>query len=409
MGTSDDNVALERIGTPSPFVTKTIEAPEDETRSQRLRRELAWPFKTYFATRLGLLALVFLCDVIFSGVGKTSLAHEIGNWDGFWYIRVATIGYPPGVSHAQTTLGFFPLYPMAIWLVSHAFMCAYVIGGLIVSMTGGFIATVLVGRLAREWWGPEVAKKAILLFCLFPGSIVFSMDYSEGILIPLVAGCMIALHKRRWLLAGILAAFATAIGPDALAIVPMCGVASLLQLWRYGWRDAEARRSLIAPLLSPGGAIAFAVFLKIWTGSALASYTAQADGWNEKTTIFAIPAQLVALINSIGPHLHWWNINVNYLVGLAGAAFLVVGLRFLWRERWAIPPEVLVFTAAMAFFTLTSAHVPPNPRMLITAFPVVIVFAKWLHGRAWTRFIWVTGAVCLVMSILTYVGSILRP
>ncbi|MHB8245704.1 MAG: mannosyltransferase family protein [Acidimicrobiales bacterium] len=392
------------------FVTDLEVEKPPVTFAQRWQTELKWPTLVYAASRVGLLALAIICDVVFSGIlPKSSLARELGNWDGWWYIRVATLGYPTHVSHAQTTLGFFPLYPMAMWLVSHVFMCSYVIGGLIVSLAGGLVATVLLQRLVTQWWGPEVAKKAVLLFCLFPGSIVFSMDYSEGLLIPLVVGCVLALHHRRWLVAGVLAALSTAIGPDALVVVAMCGTASLLQLWRYGWRDSEARRSLAAPLLAPVGAAAFALFLTVWTGSPFASYIAQKSGWHEATSIFAIPALIVRLINEVGPRFHWWNINLNEVVGLAGTAFLIVGLRWLWRDRVTLPVEVWVFVAGMTFLMVTSTHVPPNPRMLITAFPVVLIFAKWLSGRAWKHMTWVTGGSLILLSAMTYMGSIIRP
>ncbi|HET9091901.1 MAG TPA: mannosyltransferase family protein [Acidimicrobiales bacterium] len=380
------------------------------SRLDRWRQELAWPFLVYGSTRLALIVLAVVCDVAFgSVVPKLSISHEFGNWDGWWYIRVATLGYPTQISHAQTTLGFFPLYSMVMWLVSHLLMSSYVIGGLVVSLVGGLVATVLVQRLATDWWGPEVARKAVLVFCLFPGSVVFTMDYSEGLLIPLVAGTMLALHHRRWLLAGVLAGLATGIGPDALTVVAMCATASLVQFWRYGWRDSEARRSLVAPLLAPAGAVAFALFLKVWTGSFFASFIAQRDGWHESTSPLAIPNQLVGLAREVTSPAHLAAINLNNIVALLGTAFLVVGLRWLWRDRRTLPVEVWVYVAAMTFLMVTSAHVPPNPRLLITAFPVVLVFAKWVHGQAWRNLVYVTAASLIGLSALTFVGSVLRP
>lgn len=411
----DDALAFSTV-TRSVTISRPARSPSGalgEARTAFARRweaELRWPVLTYGATRVGLLVLVVACDLIFGPfVPKTSISHEFANWDGWWYVRVATLGYPTQVSHAQTTLGFFPLYPMVMWLVSHLLFSSYVVGGLVVSLTGGLVATVLVQRLVTEWWGPQVARKAVLLFCLFPGSVVFSMDYSEGLLIPLSAGCMLALQKRRWVLAGSLAGLATAIDPDALVLVAMCLAAACLQLRRYGWHDAEARRSMAAPLLSPFGILAFAAFLKVWAGSAMASFVAQRDGWHESTTILAVPQMLVTLVQEIASPSHLAAVNLNGVVGLLGTVFLVVALRWLWRDRFSLPIEVWVYVAAMTFLMLTSAHVPPNPRMLITTFPVVLVFAKWLHGRAFVRMAWLTGASLVGLSVLTYVGAVLRP
>ncbi|MHB1986574.1 MAG: hypothetical protein ACYCSF_01100 [Acidimicrobiales bacterium] len=395
----------------APSPSKQIEAePPADKRLGRILAELKWPVGVYACSRIGLFLVALACDALFGSVVRgNSLGRELSNWDGWWYIRVATLGYHSQVSHAQTTLGFFPLYPMVMWLVAHVFFSSYLVAGLVISGLGGLVATVLVQRLATEWWGPNVARKAVLLFCVFPGTVVFSMDYSEGLLIPLLAGCLLALGHRRWLLAGVLAGLASGIGPDALVVVPMCAAASLSQLRRHGWRDRGARHSLIAPLLAPFGAAGFAVFLWAWTGTPFASYIAQKDGWHESSNPLAIPNQALMLVHEIGIHFHWYHINVNVVVGLLGTVFLVVGLRWLWRDRNTLPLEVLVFTASMALLMVTSEHVPPNPRLLITAFPVVLIFARRLRGRAWTQTIWITGGALVLLSALTFVGSVLRP
>ena len=63
------------------------------------------------------------------------------------------------------------------------------------------------------------------------------MVYAEGLLLPLAAGCILALQKRRWLLAGSLAAFATATEPEALVLVVVCAVSALLELRRRGFTN----------------------------------------------------------------------------------------------------------------------------------------------------------------------------
>jgi hypothetical protein len=115
------------------------------------------------------------------------------------------------------------------------------------------------------------------------------------------------------------------------------------------------------------------------------------------------------LIHEIGFRLRWSRINLNIPIGLLGLVFLIVGLRWLWRDRRTVPLEAMVFTIFMSFLMVTSLHVPPTPRLLITAFPVVLIFAKRLQGRAWTRMIWITGALFFLLSAFTYVGSFIRP
>jgi Gpi18-like mannosyltransferase len=369
-----------------------------------------YPVAVYLVTRAGLIALAILSHFVFhSLVPHETLSGEFANWDGWWYIHLATYGYPAYVSHAQTTLGFFPLYSMAMWLVAHLFQSSYVVAGMIISGLGGLVATLLVQRLVTDWWGKEVARKAVLLFCIFPGSIIFSMAYSEGLLIPLIAGCLYALSRKRYLLAGLLAAFATGIGPDALVMVPACAAPAVVAIRRHGWRDRRSLKSLVAPLLSPLGAVGFAAFLWAWTGSPFANFIAQKDGWHESTNPLAVPIQFGVLLKEIGFGLHFSHINVNVPVALAGSVFLAFGLYWLWKDRETLPIEVAVFTVFISLLMVTSLHVPPNPRLLITGFPVVLVYAKRFVGRGWRWNLWLNWACLIGLSIITYMGRLLRP
>src|SRR5581483_1329079 len=140
-----------------------VEFDPQRQSGQRLRSwltTLRWPLSVYLASRV-LYLVIALVDsltrhwpLLNAGVGRLS---EVTNWDGMWYVRLATQGYPHGyiadhLHHWQTTLGFFPLFSMVIWVVWHALFITPDDAGLIVSMVGGFVGIVLVGELARSWW-----------------------------------------------------------------------------------------------------------------------------------------------------------------------------------------------------------------------------------------------------------------
>lgn len=365
----------------------------------------------YLATR-GLLLLVALVN---GTLRHHAFTHELSQWDGLWYRELADHGYPNHVLHIQSTLGFFPLYPMVVWVVSHAFVVpiahwqilSTTVAGVIVAGMGGAVATVLVQRLAASWWGEEVARRAVLIFCLFPGSVVFSMVYAEGVMLALAAGCLLALQRRRWVLAGVLAGLATAAEPQALVLVIVCVVSAALELRRHG---LGARRALLAPTIAPIGAAGFAVFLWAWTGSPFASLIAQRDGWSERTDIAALKHLAQQLGNQISlRHFNHPTIDLNLVVGLGGAIVLIVLLVLVlcnWRE---ISPEAIVYTLGIAWLGMTSEYVPPMPRLLITAFPAVIVVARYVRGRAFTVLLCVNGVALVGLSALTFVGTTLRP
>jgi hypothetical protein len=373
-----------------------------------------WVLAIYLATR----CLILLAAYLLSSFGHHDFLHELANWDGLWYREVANHGYLDHPSDAQTTLGFFPLFPLSIWLLEPIFLTLFghdeiwasSVAGVTISTLGGAVACVYIFRLAEAWWDREVARRATVLFILFPGSVVFSMVYSEGLLLPLVAACLYALERKRWLNAGILAGFATAVQPVGLALIPVCAVSALVELHRRGWRLSVARRVAVAPLLSGAGIVAFAIFLWVWTGTPLANYQAQRHGWNEKTDPLALVHLTTTLAGQVSfSHLNEPTINLNLVVGLIGAVLLGAMLIMVGMQWRRISMEAIVWTAGISLLALTSEFVPPNPRMLFTAFPALMAAARYARGRWWTALVWSNTILLVGLSVLTFYGTTLRP
>jgi Mannosyltransferase (PIG-V) len=327
------------------------------------------------------------------------LASTFGHWDGVWYSRLALGGYPDQPVHHQSVLGFFPVFPLVMWVLMHGLGISAVLAGTLISGVGGLVATVLVQRLATGWWGEQSARRATLLFCLFPGSVVFSMAYSEGLLIPLAAGCILALQSRRWVLAGVLAGIATATAATAAPLIVVCAIAA-----------RRERKALIAPLLSLTGIAAFAIYLWQWTGTPFASLIAQRDGWHERLDPVAIVHQGTLFASQLSKlNLSHPTLDLSPLAALIGAVVLIAGIRLLLRRPRTVSGEALIWTLAVGALAVFSEHVGPNARMLITAFPAVIVFAHRLKGRAFSWLLVANGVLLVAMSALSFTGHSLTP
>jgi steroid 5-alpha reductase family enzyme len=422
-----DTVAQLAVEAPGPGVAEAPPPPaglpgrvDRASRAGRLSVATAlqgvrFAVAVYVASRL----LLFLLAIVDGALRHHSLYREFENWDGGWYRGLATDGYPHHALQSQTTLGFFPLYPLLIWLVARPltlFMAygpyaphAADLAGLFIALVGGGVAAVLVQRLAEGWWGESAGRRAVLLFCLFPGSVVFSMVYAEGVMLPLVVGCLLALERRRWLLAGILAAFATASEPEAAVLVLVCAVAAGRELHRRGWQP-PAWRALIAPVLAPIGFVAVIAYLWARTGTPRAYWIAQHYGWDERFDPLALPHLAIRLSHQISfAHFNHPTINLNWPVGLIGAVVLAVLLVLMFRIRRTISPEAWVWTLGISFIAVTSEWVPPNPRLLITAFPAVIVLAYYCKGRRFNWLLALNTILLVSMSALTFVNVTLRP
>jgi Mannosyltransferase (PIG-V) len=389
-------------GTASPVL---LDRPATgRPRRVRAPTTIRWPALVYAGSRLLLLAVAGLVAI----AGHHPISREFFLYDARWYLQLAEHGYPAQALHIKSTLGFLPLYPLVVGGVALVCVISVAQAALVTSLLGGLVAAILVQRLATAWWGDAAARRATVIFCLFPGTVVFSMGYSECLTIPLALGCLLALRARRWWAAGLLAGLATAVEPVALVLVVVCLAAAARQLRRDGWHDPAARRSLIAPLLSPLGIGGFAIFLWAWTGTPFATYIAQHYGWHEQSQPFALLSLPVVRGATGRPaEVLGWVFTWNVWDGLAGAVFLIVSIVMLVRLRRELSPGVLVYTVGIAAVTLWSVLTPPNARMVLIAFPAVLVWGHRLAGRRFAAFVTVEVLVLLCTSALTYSGHML--
>ncbi|MHB8264029.1 MAG: mannosyltransferase family protein [Acidimicrobiales bacterium] len=369
-------------------------------------RASRWEAAVYLGSRL-LILWVALAEAVLM---HTSLGSELSNWDGAWYLAIVHHGYPSHVPAGQSTLGFLPVYPLLIVIVSRLTFISPLLSGLLVSGVAGFATVVLVEALVKRWWGSEAGRWAVVILCRFPGSVVFSMVYPEGLTAALGAGCLLALAKRRWVVAGICAALAGAVEPVGLVAIPVCILVAFMIFFGDGADRQEAKRSLLAPAIAPLGIGGFAFFLWAWTGTPFASLDAQVSGWHQSGNPIALILHILSGVASDPvKFLSHHAINLDFVSGLAGAVFLVMALNLLWRRTPALPVEALAWAAGIGLLTLWSIRTPPNARILIVAFPAIVVWADHLDERSLKVFAIVEAVLLAGMSALTFHGRILSP
>jgi hypothetical protein len=392
----ESGAALLRVAPPLP-------RPTAAARTLAWLRGAGWPVLVYCCSRVVVLAVAGV-DVL---ITRRSLPAELSLFDGQWYLRLAAHGYPHQAVAGKSTLGFLPLFPLVIRALAESADTSLLMAALIVSFAGGLIAAVLVQRLAAIWWGERAARRAVLLFCLFPGSVVFSMAYPEGITLTLVLGCLVALRSHRWVTAGLLAGLASAVEPAAIVLFPVCLAVAVHQVRVLGWRDRQTRASLLAPLLAPAGLGAFAVYLWVRIGTPFASYRSQHTGWHQGDpfTLLSQPVarRLLAHPSDALGHL----LNPSLWNGVLGSVFLVFALVALARVRRELTPGIMSWTCGMGVLTLWSVMSLTNARMLLIAFPAVIVWSRSLSGRRFPVFLGAEAILFAAASGLVLAGHML--
>lgn len=300
------------------------------------------------------------------------IMEVLTSWDGKWYFALIRDSYPsripPNVTwdDYQARTAFFPVFPTLVRWFDRILPGGDVFAATALNFILGGVAIYLVGLLARELFDDQVAYRSMLLMALFPGSFVLSFTYSEATLLVVAAGCLVCLHRRQWVAAGVLASIGAATRPNGIALIAACGVAALLAI-----KDRREWRSLVAVALAPLGFIGFHVFLYFRTGEDLAWFRTQGEAWDEGTSF-----GLTALRNTIEAFTRPLSSPTDIITAVSFLAMLLL-VYAAWRKR--LPWPVVTYCAVVLILMLAPSTVTARPRFLYTAFPLLISAAAWIH------------------------------
>ncbi|MGZ8651205.1 MAG: mannosyltransferase family protein [Actinomycetota bacterium] len=319
-------------------------------------------------------AATFVAAAGIALISRSSVGDVLARWDGGWYLSIVRDGYPsfvpPGSGvAAQSSLAFFPGYPLVVRAVSGPLGLSPVFVGCAVSLVAGLGAAVALWHLAVRLTDETTADRTVVLFAFLPSAFVMSMIYADALFLFLAACCLIALLDERWVRAGALAAAAGFVRPTAVALCLACAWGAFVAIRRGG-----SLRALAAPALAPWGALLYLGYTWIHTGDALAFFKVESRGWGNRLDIGA--ANTRAVLRHLGePRLTFF---VTVLAVVVGG--LAIGLWLL--VRWHAPGVVVVYVSVVMGLSVLGSNPVSVPRFLIAAFPLLIPLAGRLSPRA---------------------------
>ncbi len=363
------------------------EASSDDAESRPTRWVPLTALVAYLACRVATAIAVGVADLW----THNSVVFDLTRWDGVWFLQAVHSGYPAHLPMAHGHVvanpsAFFPLFPILVRAGAATGLDAGVMS-LVLSGVTGLTAVWAVGLLARRLAGDTAGARAALLFAVFPGTFAFSFPYSEGIVVTCVAFGLLALLDRRWWLAGVLGAVATAASPVALAFVVSCA-------WSAGAAIRKDRRwsALLAPLLAPLGFVAFMVYLWQHTGQLMAWRLTERGGWHSYPSLtypFRIVWKFVS--NPLSPTL-------TGQILFAGTVAAVIGVVLMIREHQ--PAPVFLYGLCAIGAAAISLPVGLRPRFLMLAFPLVMAAGTRYSGRTFRIMVAVSVVLLALMTVL---------
>lgn len=317
-----------------------------------------------------LLGVVVL-DVVLRVRDAGSLHHTLTRYDGQWYARIAEHGYGTTITAhdgLHSDYAFFPLLPLLERAVHTVVHLPFVDLGMAINWLAALVAAAGVNAATERVTNRRTATIATVLWAMYPYAIVLSMSYTEGLLCALAAWALFAVADQRWLLAGVLAAFAGLTRPTGASVVAAICVAALVAGLRGG---APWRRLVPTILIAPLGLVGYLAYVAVRRHE-LMGYFHATDGWARSWDNGAYFADFVSDLVQAG--------GLESVKGVGLIALLIGMVLLIWRgARDGLPLSFTVFSLALLLMTIgTSGYFGSRPRYLLPAFTLLIPLAAWL-------------------------------
>jgi hypothetical protein len=322
-------------------------------------------------------------------------------WDSGWYYRIASDGYSYVVGH-QSTVAFFPAYPLVVRGARVLVDDAYV-AGIVVTLLAGAAVAALLAVWLRSRLSPPAAWAALLAFLLFPYAFyLYGVVYADALFIAALLGAFLLLEDDRPVLAGLAGAVATAARPVGVVLVVGLAVRALERRgvlrrpvdWRrVRWADAGV-------LLSVLGLAGWCLYLWARFGDPFAFATAQSawhQGAGPETWLKFQFFRDVADLRS--PRA--WVLFMAHPVLTVGAACLLPRVFRRFGAGYGVYATLLVGLSAVStknFFGMA--------RYLLAAFPCFAVVGEELVARPALRRVALpaSGAALVVLTAIFGTG-----
>jgi Gpi18-like mannosyltransferase len=163
-------------------------------------------------------------ESILANRGLPQWLYSWGNFDGVHYLTIIEKGYF-GTGLIQA---FFPLYPQVVQVLYWVTKIDSLILALLLSNLAALAFFQILFHFVKDQYNQHTAISTLLVFSLFPTSFFLGAAYTESLFLSLVLGSYWAATKKKWLIAGLLAAGASATRIVGVLMVP----ALLIELWQ---------------------------------------------------------------------------------------------------------------------------------------------------------------------------------
>lgn len=320
--------------------------------------------------------------VVYDGSGTPRYFQFATLWDGAWYERIATQGYPEQLPEnargqvRQNPWAFYPIFPLAARGLMSLTGWSFAVSAVVVATVLGYAAAVLVAGLLREKVGTAAALGGVALLGAYPSAPTFQVAYTESLALLLLAAVLWLLVRENWWWAGAVALLTGLARPIALPLGLVALVCVVVRWRRRGQQPISPGEGagMLAALAGCGLAGLVWPAIAAWRTGVPDAYTVTMSAWRggEQVTPF-LPS--VARAQSL------WGDTLGLLVLAGGLGLLALAVLGPWAARLGVAMRTWCLGYALYLFAAldpwTSLY-----RYLMLLFPlyVLMVGGGWPPG-----------------------------
>lgn len=289
-------------------------------------------------------------------IPKTDFLGNIpwANFDGVHYLSIAQHGY------YQYEQAFFPFFPLLIKFIALAFKNDYLISALLISHVSFFIGLIILYRLTKLKW-------VVVCLLLFPTSFFFASVYTESLFLFLVLGYFYAVKKRKFLVAGVLAALASATRVIGIFLFPIL-------LWKLTKEKKKTLSGILGVLLSPLGLVSYMFYLwKEYNDPLMFFHVQSFFGANRSSNEIIFLPQVIYRYLKIFISVSF---SFEYLIALFEFLSFVLVVFLLLRSRKKTPFSYQIFAWFSVILPTLTGTFSSLPRYVLVIFPVFMAISE---------------------------------
>lgn len=331
---------------------------------------------------------------------RTYVFQETGmwdNWDGQWYLKIATEGYGAVSTHKDDikSRSFFPFYPLLIWLLGH--ITGKATAGLIISNTASFIGAVYLYKLLRKDFNREIGEKTVFYTLIFPTALFFSVIYTESLFFMFTVMALFYVREQKWWASGlcsVCSSLTRVVG--AFIFVPLLIEYTGFTLKEEGMLKVKRKPDwdIVWILISPLGTLVYFTYLELYTGNFFAFFEGQLSF--RSCSVARLPMIIIETFSK--GYIHYPHFS---MIDIFTAFVFVFMLYFVFKRTRM---SYFVYSAYIVLVPLLSGSFMSMPRMVLVSFPHFIVFATWGKNNLLNIFLVLLFSMLLGLATVMFVN-----